>query len=278
MIRYFKYLLISGFIFIIEPICAQTNIFDCENSLNFSVYLFNTQQYELAQHELERITFFCSYDSTIQLMLLKTFRMQQQFQKANIFFNSKSNVELIQLNSEFQKEYIRLLMAQQFYSKVKEQIIAGINQNEKIEYRLGAELLLQNWEEAYQISKQYNYNGSFKLTGLKSIAENSIQAKRKKAWLSTIMSIIVPGSGKMYCNYWGDGITSLLFTASSGIFAFRAFHKYGTHKLYPWFIGGLAVSYYAANIYGGNRAAIHYNDHLDQQFIHDTEEILTADY
>jgi len=96
--------------------------------------------------------------------------------------------------------------------------------------------------------------------------------------LASLISVIVPGAGKMYCGYWGDGALSFLFSASSTFFTIRGFNKYGSKSVYPWIIGGLAVSYYSANIYGGATSAIRYNTNIDHTFIHETEEILYSDY
>ena len=275
-----RYIKIFSFLMciVVKPALAQINIFDCNNSRKFATYLYNTQQYELAQHELERIGFFCGNDSITQLILLKSYRKLNRFDRANSYFESKTLTEINQLSPEYREEYIRLLMSQQLYGQVQQTIQQGFDFKEKQEHLLGTELLLGHWKEAYQMSKEPIPARNFKIEGLKSIAERSYSSKRKKAWLATLMSVIVPGSGKAYSGYWGDGAVSFLFTTSTSFFAYRAFNKYGTQKVYPWIVGGLAASYYAANIYGGNRAAIRYNDNLNHHFIHETEQLLYSDY
>lgn len=277
MTRYAK-LLLFFVVAAIQPVFGQTNIFDCENSLKFANYLYNTAQYDLAQHELERITFFCEPDSFTRLVLLKTYRKQRHYKNANSYFQNKTFDEIASLNPDYRQEYIRLMMSQQNYLQVQESINRGLDFKEKQEHLLGTTLLMKNWNEAYAMTHQPMGVTSYKMTALKSVAERSFTAKRKKPWLATIMSVVVPGSGKMYSGYWADGAISLLFTASSGYFAYRAFGKYGSENVYSWISGGLAVSYYLSNIYGGNRAAIRYNDNLDHQFIHETEHILFSDY
>ncbi|MDA3930865.1 MAG: hypothetical protein PF541_18095 [Prolixibacteraceae bacterium] len=277
MIRYIKFLFLIS-LNVAKPALGQTNIFDCDNSRKFATYLYNTNQYELAQHELERISFFCKNDSTTQLILLKSYRKLNHFQPANLYFELKPFAEINKLNPEYRQEYIRLLMSQQQYIKVQETIQQGLEIKDRFEYQLGTELLLSHWDKAYEMSQQANAIKNFKLNGLRSVAEKSYHSKRKKPWLATLMSIVIPGSGKVYSGYWGDGVISFLFTASSGYFAYRAFNKYGSDKVYPWIAGGLAVSYYAANIYGGNRAAIRFNDNLNHEFIHETEQVLFSDY
>jgi TM2 domain-containing membrane protein YozV len=119
---------------------------------------------------------------------------------------------------------------------------------------------------------------SIKMNALVGIAALGYEAPHKKPWLAALMSALVPGTGKMYSGYWGDGIISLLFTASSSFFTYRAFNKYGPDKVYPWIAGGLAVSYYAGNIYGGHKAAVRHNNNIEHGFIHQTEQVLFTGY
>jgi TM2 domain-containing membrane protein YozV len=257
---------------------GQKNLFDCENSKNFAGYLFNTGQYELSEQEFERISFFCEFDSSSSLMLLKTYRKLKKFDKEELFYNTQGLGNLYLLSSDYRDEYIRLLMAEQKYTEVQKTINGGLPVRQEFEHRLGTELLLKNWEKAFQLSRQEIPKVNFKIAGLKKVAEKSYYAKRKSPWLASLLSVVIPGAGKMYCGYWGDGVMSFLFTASSTFFAVRGFNKYGSKSVYPWIIGGLAVSYYGANIYGGATSAIRYNENIDHTFIHETEEILYSDY
>lgn len=276
MTRYIKLIFVLLCI-LAQPVFAQENLFDCDNSRKFAAYLYNTQQYELAQHELERIRFFCKPDSTTQLILLKSYRKMNRFDKANTFFAQKTISELNRLSPDYKNEYIRLLMSQQLYGQVQQTFEQGFDIKEKNEMLLGTELLLENWTNAYLMGKKLIDDHNNKLERLMNIAERSYFSKRKKPWIATIMSVIFPGSGKVYSGYLGDGIISFLFTASTSYFAYRAFDKYGTQKVYPWMVSGLAISYYGANIYGGNRAAVRYNDNLNHSFIHETQQLLYSD-
>jgi TM2 domain-containing membrane protein YozV len=211
-------------------------------------------------------------------MLLKTYRKLKKFDKEEFYYNSQTQGNLNLLSADYRDEYIRMLMAGQKYSQVQKTITEGLHVRQEYEHLLGSELLMKNWEKAYQMSQQDVPKVNFKIAGLKKVAEKSYLAKRKSPVLASLLSVVFPGAGKMYCGYWGDGAVSFLFTASSTFFAVRGFNKYGTKSVYPWIIGGLAASYYAANIYGGATSAIRYNNNIDHTFIHETEEILYSDY
>ncbi|MFA9391422.1 MAG: hypothetical protein ACERKD_16555 [Prolixibacteraceae bacterium] len=277
MIRYISLLLLV-FLFSHNISWGQQNLFDCHNSKRFAQYLYNTGQFELSIHELERIQFFCESDTNSQLLLLKSYRKLKKYDEANLFFIDKTIDDIGQLPPDFCLEYIRLNMAQNNYNLVNNAIQQGLVFPGMQEHQLGATLLQKNWQKAFTLSQSAPPNTSYQMSSLIKVAHKSYAIKYKKPWIATLLSVVVPGSGKMYSGYWGDGAISFLFTASSSFFAYRAFQKYGTSNVYPWLIGGLAVSYYTANIYGGNRAAVHYNDNLDHSIIHETENLLYSDY
>ncbi len=279
MTRYIKRIILSiAAALLLNTAYAQSTLYDCENSHKFANYLYNTKQYSLAIHELERINYFCDTDSATRLIMIKTYRKLKEYDKANQFYTSANFDQLKKMNPEYRLEYMRLLMLQNKYAEVQKSIEKGLDFRQKNEYSLGIELLQQNYSEAYALSKQYSEQQSFVMHGLTTIAQKSYQTTRKKPWLSMLMSAVIPGSGKMYCGYWGDGLVSLLFSASSAFFSYRAFNKYGTEKVYPWIAGGLAVSYYTGNVYGGYKAAKRYNNNLNNEFTKQTEHILFSDY
>jgi hypothetical protein len=257
---------------------AQQNLFDCDQSKRFATYLFNTGQYDLSQHELERIKFFCETDSASQLLLLKTYRKLGKIHEGLGYYTGKSFTEINGLSNEFKTEYIRMHMTGGNYALVQQTIEQGLDFTERDEHLLGSQLMTKAWDKAYATSLQIQINPSLKIQGLQKVAEQAYLQKQKKPWLATLLSVVVPGSGKMYSGYWGDGAISFLFTASSTFFAYRAFQKYGPDKVYPWIVGGLAVSYYSANIYGGHQAALRYNNNLEHGLQHETEAILYSDY
>ncbi len=273
-----KAIILSIFLLLALQSRSQSNLFNCEHSREFASHLFNTAQYNLALHELERVNYLCEPDSSSLLLLLKTYRKTGHNLSAFQFFDKYNFETLNQLNPDFRQEYIRLLMTEKQYSNVQQLITKGFDFKDKQAYQIGTMLLLEQWNDAFLLAQKTDSNQGIKLAGVKQIAIQSHLAKRKSPFLATLMSVVLPGSGKMYSGFWADGAMSLLFTASSAFFAYRAFDKYGTQKVYPWIAGGIAVSYYTANIYGGNRAAILYNNNLNHSFIHETEHYLYADY
>ena len=163
--------------------------------------------------------FFVNSIRLSHLMLLKTYRKLKKFDKEELYYNSQGPGNLNLLSADYRDEYIRMLMTEQKYTDVLKTIDGGLPVRQEFEHRLGSELLLKNWEKAYQLSRQDVPKANFKITGLKKVAEQSYQARRKSPLLASLLSVVFPGAGKMYCGYWGDGAMSFLFTASTTFFA-----------------------------------------------------------
>ncbi|NJO70383.1 MAG: hypothetical protein HC830_14865 [Bacteroidetes bacterium] len=71
MIRFSKLLFI--FLAISLSLNAQ-NFYDEQHSAKFAEYLFQSQQYDLAAHEFERLLFDNNSNTSYQLKLLKSYR------------------------------------------------------------------------------------------------------------------------------------------------------------------------------------------------------------
>lgn len=279
MIQYIKHILLGlFFLFQFCLVGAQTNIVsDCSRSKEFARYLYFTHQYELARHELERINYFCDPDSSIQLLLLQSLRKLELFPEANRFFNQAQHFSAY-LSQEYRNEYIRLQMVQGRYDEVLGHIHSGMVFDQQPEHHLGVLLLKQDWKQAYSQSLNYSGIESIKMNALRGIAVKGVSLGRKSPWLAALMSVILPGSGKIYCGYWGDGAIAFTFSASTAFLAVRAFNKYGSDSVYPWIVSGLAASYYLGNIYGGHKAAERYNHQINHQLTHEAQEALFSDY
>ena len=94
----------------------------------------------------------------------------------------------------------------------------------------------------------------------------------KSKTLAGVFSAIVPGSGKIYTNNIGDGITSLVLT---GLFSYLAYENFAKdHPTRGWIFTGITAFFYAGNIYGSVLAAQNYNIGLRYNFENDIELFL----
>ena len=87
------------------------------------------------------------------------------------------------------------------------------------------------------------------------------------------MSMLIPGTGKMYAGYWKDGLVSLLMTSMMAWQAYRGFDQRGIKSGYGWVYTGLATGFYIGNLYGTVKAVRKFNTHFKHQTIHKIEKI-----
>lgn len=79
--------------------------------------------------------------------------------------------------------------------------------------------------------------------------------------VAALLSAVIPGSGKIYTGYFGDGITSLLVTGLLGFLSYDNFQQENTFR--GWLFGGLTAFFYAGNIYGSAVSAKLHNTEFD---------------
>jgi TM2 domain-containing membrane protein YozV len=86
----------------------------------------------------------------------------------------------------------------------------------------------------------------------------------KSEVLAGIFSTVIPGSGKIYTEEYGDGITAFLLT---GLFAYLAYTNFEhDHPTRAWIFTALGAGFYAGNIYGSVASAQIFNAKINFEF------------
>lgn len=88
----------------------------------------------------------------------------------------------------------------------------------------------------------------------------------KSKLLAGLLSTVVPGSGKVYCDRTMDGIYSLIIVGLSLWQAYDGFADNGTSSGKGWILGALGTGFYLGNIYGSVIAADQYNNKAFKKF------------
>jgi tetratricopeptide (TPR) repeat protein len=83
--------------------------------------------------------------------------------------------------------------------------------------------------------------------------------REKKPYLASVLSALVPGSGKVYAHRAGDGFFSLLVIGTMAWQAYEGYAKGGLSSGRCITFGLLGLSFYAGNVYGSFNAAVLYN-------------------
>ena len=86
----------------------------------------------------------------------------------------------------------------------------------------------------------------------------------KSETLAGIFSAIIPGSGKIYTENYGDGITAFLLT---GLFTYLAYTNFEhDHPTRAWIFTALGAGFYAGNVYGSIASAQIFNAKVNFDF------------
>ncbi|MBK7228791.1 MAG: hypothetical protein IPH97_07970 [Ignavibacteriales bacterium] len=86
----------------------------------------------------------------------------------------------------------------------------------------------------------------------------------KSETVAGILSAIIPGSGKIYTEDYGDGITAFLLT---GLFTYLAYTNFeNDHQTRGWIFTALGAGFYAGNVYGSVASAQIFNAKVNFDF------------
>jgi hypothetical protein len=249
-------------LFSIYPIFAQ-DLFEKENSLLFARHLFNSQQYDFAAKELERVLFMDSKNDEVKLLLLKCY-----LQKNDIPNTLKRGQLLYQEFALQPRDFARvfgkaLLLADSL--TILQQLTEtnpNLTTDDKIQMKFLNAVATMNWESAMA---NYAFFDEAKMESHEQFKEYILytsQQKNKNVYLATGLSTIIPGAGKVYTRDWKDAIFSFVAFGTTAFQSYRSFSKLGTNSKSGWIFGGIATTFYAGNIYGSNKAAKKYNQRI----------------
>ena len=243
------------------------DLFDYNNTKKFAKHLMLKGAYRMALPELERLCYLKNEESD-KLKLLQCYLYSGNYslgiKRARALFNFKEPLE-----KGTAKTFGQLLLLDKkhddasFYFKS----IASENLENKSGVRAINEMMQANWNRADSIiGASGNPDES-----LQSIIVKATNQKYKKIGVSLGLSMIVPGSGKMYAGYWTDGIISLLLTGVMAYQAYRGFGLNGKKSVYGWVYVGLSGGFYLGNLYGTVKATKRRNQQIKQKLIDEVE-------
>ncbi len=102
-----------------------------------------------------------------------------------------------------------------------------------------------------------DYPGSKKAKEAIGLLDHYQQLPRKSEALAGIMSAVLPGSGYIYAEHYGDGITAFLINALA--IAGTVTAVYHENYAVAGIVGGIGLPFYLGNIYGSANAAKKWN-------------------
>jgi len=109
-----------------------------------------------------------------------------------------------------------------------------------------------------QLGSTYpDYPGSKKAKEALGLLDQYENLPRKSEALAGIMSAVLPGTGYIYAEHYGDGITAFLINALAIAGAVTA--VYHENYAVAGIVGGIGLPFYLGNIYGSANAAKKWN-------------------
>mgnify|MGYP003632909533 CR=1 FL=1 len=232
------------------------NLYDFENSAAFASYLRQTNQFDLAIPEYERLVFMKPGDLTLQKNLLAVYWEADLWDvginRALGLYPNENH-----LPSELAFECLALLFNNNQFSKAEEFSENNINlkESERYFYTGTTYAINYEWKPAFEAYSHLEGSDFQSAQEYLTITRQALDEKRKSPGLAAIMSTIVPGSGKLYTGDWKDGLVALLFVGSTAWQAQRAFQRQGVESVRGWIFASISLGFHVGNIFGSHKSA-----------------------
>ncbi len=101
---------------------------------------------------------------------------------------------------------------------------------------------------------------------LRRLVAEGLTLPRKSPEKAALLSALLPGAGKVYAGRSLDGLYSFILIATSVWQAYSGFREGGIKSFKGWVFSGLALFFYAGNVYGSASAARIYNLLQERRF------------
>ncbi|MEP0860726.1 MAG: hypothetical protein HRF52_04750 [Ignavibacterium sp.] len=243
----------------IPAFCQLNNLHAPQNKKLFADYLFCEQDYLRAAEEYISLGETFLYD-TILYKIAKSYSIIGDYENSLNYFsripqssffydNSVKEIGKIYYLNENDASLDKLIGEQEnsFYDLVKLKIALKLIKNQTGDL----EEVLENSDEDFLV--------------LKKFYQQRKNPDYKSELVAGILSAIVPGSGKIYTEEYGDGVTAFLLT---GIFTYLAYDNFkNDHKFRGYLFTGIASGFYLGNIYGSVASAQIFNAKIDFNFL-----------
>lgn len=267
-------------IFII--IAFHTNSFsNSTKKLNFE----KTQKQFIKQLFLNK-EYFNSIAETRRLLNYTNIKYQHDFlyfinvnyflgnQYKTVIFHTNENYNLI--NNHFASKLLYAtslqklghpIKAYEFLNSIAGTKLTKLEQEELFFRKIEIELQLQNFKNAYILSKEFSQNNisNKNILNLSIMLSKYTEIKKRSTAIATTLSAIFPGAGQLYCNRYSAALISFATVAAASASAYYFYKKENNSLAYT--TGFFAVLFYTGNIYGAYNSAKSYNYSANSNFI-----------
>ncbi len=235
------------------------DLYDEAHTRQFANFLYQSREFKLASVEYERLVFFDPTDTLASYYLIKSYRKQGNFRKglsrANQLFPDNRLAP-----AHISREKALMLLHQRNYLTLFNYLDnSSLEGDDRMLFAVGGRLLQHDYATARSMAEAISPDSRTDLQTMRYLSEEALRLKYKSPVTSTLLSVLVPGLGKVYTGNWKDGIFSFLFTTVAIYQAYRGFDQRGINSIYGWGYAALGTGFYLGNLYGSYKAANKYN-------------------
>ena len=239
---------------------AQESTF-ISDELRFAQYLIDNNQYPDAIYVLKKQTAFAekispAISDSINYFIGWSYYNLKSLDSSSFFF-SKVKAEPFYYKASFYIAFNEAYLKKTNDAKNSLGNISIENDTSLLRLRnlqyAGIALLESDYQRYEDYSKNFSYNYfplSSEEKNFSGYYSQLKKIKKKSPLLAGMMSAVLPGSGKFYAGYKGQGIAAMITVSILGISAAESYYRLGYKS--PHFItfGSLFAIFYVGNIWG----------------------------
>lgn len=247
-----------------QVISAQ-NLYDLDHSKEYGKYLFDTQQYKLSAEEWERVLFMLPSNDTARYMVVRSYLLGRDYNRATTKIKQLFP-DPVQMPGAYASSYAKSLILLDSLQPVEFLIRNNKFLSEEDVLYLGFNIeLYRNWDQATELFSDQEKSITAIDPRYSEIIGMIKSKSPKNPWLAGGMSMIIPGTGKIYAGEWKDGLISLFFVGATVFQSIRGYNLYGPRSGFFITYGSIATAFYLGNIYGSFRSAIRHNNKYENR-------------
>jgi TM2 domain-containing membrane protein YozV len=227
----------------------DVDIYSAENRRQFADYLYCQKDYLRAVYEYEEISGSVSND-TIRFKIGLAYLMMGKYDSASVSFSQ------IGVNSYLFDNAKTEFFKSQFLLGNFDTLDRSINNYLPVK-RLNSFAYLFDYKPLPTKNIFLSpFEGNNK-AAVSNFYERKLNPPYKNELTAILLSVIIPGAGKIYTKEYSDGIIAFLVTSLMGYISYTDFKA--DHKFRGWLFAGLSAFFYGGNIYGSAASAQIYN-------------------
>ncbi len=254
------------------------DLYSLESTRAFANYLFTKGDWTLAADEYARLLFMTPNDDTVLQRLSQIYRSQGKYPLAKQLFQLHRGQPPMLSTAALEREYLATQLFQGPTGGFTESLghVRHLGPEEQLRMQIEFAMVNRDWLQArHNLAEAApsRWKDVYSET-----TERVLAFGPKKPWLASAMSVVIPGSGKIYAKNVKEGITSFLFVAAMAYQSYRGFDKQGTKSATGWIYGGLGLGFYVGNIYGAQQSAKNYNRRQLADIHEEVDRIIDSRY